>query len=979
MNPEQWRQVEPIFDRALDLDGPARRAYLDQACPDPALRAEVEALLRADRISGGFLQGSAESLLGHPDLEQDPALPDEIQAGNVIGPYRIVRPLGEGGMGRVYLGERADGQFEQVVALKLIRQGRDSALVHRRFLAERQILARLAHPNIARLIDGGLTSNGVPWLAMEYVEGDQLLAWCDQRALTIEARIALFLRVAEAVRYAHQNLVVHRDLKPSNVLVDAEGGVKLLDFGIAKVLSPGRTEPGEDPATPATETGLLLLTPEYAAPEQIRGEPVTTATDVYALGALLYELLSGRRAHQFDRRTPGEMERVICEQDPEPPSTVALNNAGAASSRGTLPRRWYQNLRGDLDTIVLKALQKIPARRYPTVDALLDDLRAYQAGQPIRARPQSAGYRLRKFVRRHQVGVAAGLTLLIALAGGIAATLWQARATSREAARAEAVKDFLLGLFQTADPAEARGREITARELLTRGVSKIDSALAAQPAMKEELLSDLGRIHRSLGLYGAADSLLARSAELAREIWGEESEEYAARLTEWGAASRLAGHYTRSDSLLTVALALRERILGAGHPDVATTLTELSLAADDLGDTPRANDLARRAMEIDREHYGPTDLRVARDLELMARLHSEIEAEHETADSAYRAALAIYRQHRDPGHPDVLRVTNGLAANLRVLRRYAESESLHRAILGEYRKLHPDGHPDVATALYNLALVLGREQRYPEADSALLEAVNIRRRWLGENDLQTLEALSDLGVLRAENGDNAGAEIALREAADRGRASMGPSHPMTLNALGSLAIVLTRESRYREAESVLREVVAQRRGTRAEEPALSRALTSLGHALRNLERYPEAEAAFREAASIARLNPEPRKHLLTAALGALGATLVLQNRLREAETVLRETVTLRRTYQDSAVITRLWDERHYGDLLIRLGRFAAAESLLVPAFRASAGNPRAQAVHTNLAQVLGTLYRKWGRPDEAGKYRVDSPASAPAP
>ena len=960
MTPERWRRVEPIFDQALDLAGEARRAYLDTACGDPELRAEVEALLAADRDSGEFLQGSAESFLGHPNLEIDPTLPADIPANTVIGPYRVVRPLGRGGMGQVYLGERADGQFEQVVAIKLIRQERNSALVHRRFLAERQILARLEHPNIARLVDGGLTADGFPWLAMEYVEGAPLLAWCDQHALTPDGRITLFLRVAEAVRYAHQNLVVHRDLKPSNLLVAGDGQVKLLDFGIAKVLNPGLTDQPGDNASPATETGLLMLTPEYAAPEQIRGEPVTTATDVYALGAVLYELLTGSRAHQFDRRTPGEMERVICEQDPVAPSSA------------TPSKRLRQALRGDLDTIILTALQKQPARRYSTVDALVEDLKNYQGGLPIRARPAALGYRFRKFIRRHRVGVFAGATLALALAGGVAATLWQSRAAAREATRAQAVKEFLMGLFQSADPAEARGREITARELLARGVTKIDSALAAQPALKEELLSDLGRIHRDLGLYDPADSLLRRAVVLASETWGENSREYATRLTEWGAISRLAGHAARADSLLKAALDLRRRILGPKHPDVATTLTELSLAADDQGDTPRANDLARQAMNIDRQYYGPTDLHVARDLELLARLHSTVEAEEPMADSAYRAALNIYRQHYDAGHPDVLRVKDGIATNLRRMRRFPESEALHREVLAEYRKLHPEGHPDVATAMYNLSQVLERQGKYVEAESLLVGALVIRRRMLGENGLPTVEILNDLGVLQAEKGDTAKAEATLREASDRGQAGLGAGHPSTLSALGNLAVVLTRQSKLVEAESVLRQVVAGRRLSHAEQPGLSRALSSLGIVLRDMKRYAEAEAAFKEAADIARLNLEPRRNLLALAQGALGVSLVRQGRLQEAEPVLEEAVTMRRAYLDSSQVPRLWDERHYGNVLLRLRKFAAAESVLVPSFRNSGMNPGATAVRRDLAVLLVNLYRDWGRPTEARKYVPDT-------
>ncbi|MGH7528613.1 MAG: serine/threonine-protein kinase, partial [Gemmatimonadales bacterium] len=521
LTPLRWQRLALIFDDVLELAPEARAAYLDHACAgDAALRAEIDALLAADAGSGDFPEAAEAyfpSLMGAAaDAAQPPA--GGLAAGTVIGPYRVVRELAQGGMGAVYLAERADGQFEQRVALKLIRAGLDSVEVQRRFLAERQILARLNHPNIAKLLDGGIAAEGRPWFAMELVDGSPLLAWCDERKLGLTERLRIFEAVCDAVRYAHQNLVVHRDLKPSNILVTTDGRVKLLDFGIAKVLeggAEGQRGSGADVA-PLTRTELRILTPEYAAPEQVRGEPVTTATDVYALGAVLYELLAGQRVHRFDRHTPAEIERVVCETDPEPPSAAAMQDVAASAARRTEPRRLRRLLRGDLDTIVLKALQKDPARRYPSAEALLDDLRRFESGLPIKARPESRTYRLGKFVRRHGVGVAAGTALFLALLAGLGGTLWQARAAAREASRAVAVKDFLVGLFQESDPAQARGRNITADELLARGIQRLDTALTRDPALQSELLGELGKIHRELGLFERADSLLERSVRLAR-------------------------------------------------------------------------------------------------------------------------------------------------------------------------------------------------------------------------------------------------------------------------------------------------------------------------------------------------------------------------------------------------------------------------------------------------------------------------------
>ena len=650
---ERWQRLAPILDEALDLEPQARAAYLDRACAgNSALRQDAEALLAAEAASSEFLAASAEAYLGiQAPTPDDNALP----SGTRLGPYRVLRELARGGMGEVYLGERADGEFEQSVALKVIRSGMDSAEVRRRFLAERQILARLNHPNIAKLLDGGLTAEGRPWFAMEYVAGEPLTVYGDTRQLPVPERLRLFADVCEAVRYAHQNLVVHRDLKPSNILVTADGRVKLLDFGIAKLLEDGPTGGREDgQEAPATRTELRVLTPEYAAPEQVRGEPVTTATDVYALGAVLYELLTGRRAHQFERHTPAEVERVICDTKPEPPSAVVTGSD-----------RLRRLLRGDLDTIVLQALQKEPARRYPSVEALLEDLRRCQAGLPITARPDSIGYRAGKFFRRHQVGVAAGVGLLIALLGGFGATLWQAQAKAREAAKAREVKDFVVNLFQVSDPAESRGREITARELLARGVTRVDSVLGSQPEIQEELLGVLGRIHRELGLYAEADTLLTRAADVARRVYGSNHPEYAARLNDRGTVVKELGDLPAAESLLTWALAIRRRTLGADAADVAVTMGDLANVLSDAGQHSRAESLYRDGLAIDLKRFGADHLRVAEDLSnLGTLLGGDGTNQLDASDSAYHAALAIRLRHFDSGHPVVLANVGDLAANM---------------------------------------------------------------------------------------------------------------------------------------------------------------------------------------------------------------------------------------------------------------------------------------------------------------------------
>ena len=489
MTPERWQQVKALFEQALERPPDERAAFLDQACHgDEALRREVRSLLSSH--DDGFLDEPLS--LDAPSGDDGAA-----HTGQRIGAYRLVREIGHGGMGAVYLAERADGQFHQQVAVKFVRHGVDSDTLRRRFRAERQILARLEHPHIARLIDGGVSEDGLPYLAMEYVEGTRIDHYCDAHHLSTNERLRLFLAVCEAVHYAHQNLIVHRDLKPSNILVTEGGTVKLLDFGIAKLLDDNAA------ATPLDEvprTGMRVMTPEYASPEQIRGEPVTTAFDVYALGIILYELLAGQRPYRLSGLSPGEMERIVCEKAPARPSTAVTREAQTDATRAatpeeisrmrsTQPDKLRRRLAGDLDTIVMMALHKDPSRRYRSVGQLSEDLRRHLDGLPVTARPDSFAYRISKFIRRHWMGVAAAV--FISLLGGIATTAWQARVAEQQRRKA-------LTIAQTAIASDSE-------------ILKAHNTLA----LIEEWLSD---VQAATGALEAADSSAPPWTSTARSL-----------------------------------------------------------------------------------------------------------------------------------------------------------------------------------------------------------------------------------------------------------------------------------------------------------------------------------------------------------------------------------------------------------------------------------------------------------------------------
>ncbi len=538
---ERFHRLQAIFDAVGETPPGERRRALAELCGDePDLLAEAEALLAAEDGASGFLAGFSEA------IDAAVALPSRL--GRQLGPYRIESKLGEGGMGTVYGAVRTDLAYQQRVAIKIFGLSPDRADLLLRFQAERQILASLSHPSIARLLDGGATEEGLPYLVMELIEGVPVDRFCDQHGLAIDERIDLFLKICEAVAYAHRHLVVHRDLKPANILVDAEGTPKLLDFGIAKLLAGTPLPLGPE----ETRTDQRLMTPQYASPEQVTGGAVTTATDVYALGVLLYVLLTGRLPYRVAADRPGDLERAIADRPPEPPSQAAPHLRRA--------------LAGDLDNIVLTALRKEASHRYPSVDLLAEDLRRHRQGLPVAALPATLGYRLRKLLSgRYPLAVGAwSATSLLVL--GLAVTMtFQAVRLRRERDTAVQVTGFLEDLFKGSDPEEAPAKDLSARELLDRGGTKVLTELNGRPEEQATLALTIGKAYRSLGLYNSAAPLLERSVVLRRRLFGEDDPAVAESL------DNLADLYLRRDEMARAeqaarrAVAIRRKRRGEGR------------------------------------------------------------------------------------------------------------------------------------------------------------------------------------------------------------------------------------------------------------------------------------------------------------------------------------------------------------------------------------------------------------------------------
>ena len=711
VNPELWKIASPYLDRALELSAEERTAWLESfRASRPDLVGFIE----------DFLKEHSQAAEEH-FLERSPVSPEEVapeaRKDQTVGPYTLLSLVGQGGMGSVWLAERSDGRFERRVAVKFLRFALVSRGAAQRFAREGKILGQLAHPHIAELIDAGVTPGGEPYLVLEYVEGQPIDEYCDQRALTVDARLRLFLDVLDAVAAAHAQLIVHRDIKPSNVLVRKDGQVKLLDFGIAKLLADTET-PAE--ATLVTLEAGAALTPRFAAPEQLTGRQITTATDVYALGVLLYELLTGRHPAGTATQSTAELVKAIVET--EPPRISHAVDAGddeAARKRSTLPEKLRRALRGDLDLIVGKALKKNPAERYASISAFGDDLRRYQRHEPITARPDTLPYRLRKYVRRHRVGVAVAAALVLLLAGFAVTEAIQLRRITRERDRADRIANFMTGIFRVSDPNERVGQAVTAREVLDKAAGDISNSLSKDPELEAQLLRVMGRAYLNLGLFGRAEALFRQQIKASQIAGTAESRETLNTTHDLAWAVLQQGRVAEAESIERKLLETQRRVLGSEHPDTLATIEELAftVCGEGRGPCKEGITLTRDVLEKQKHSLGPDayyTLVTMDNLALMlaggGRLDEAIQLQQESLQKHLRvsgtenigtinAMLNLGEFQRDAGRSDeALRTFQGLL----------ETES---------RVLGPDQGETAATR-YALASVLLRKG---EKDQALTE------------------------------------------------------------------------------------------------------------------------------------------------------------------------------------------------------------------------------------------------------------------
>ena len=782
MDAERWQRLSPLLDVLLELDPEARAQQLEiLRADDPDTARELEKLLA--------LEEEGDDFIDQPLVDK----PGQLKPGIRIGPYQLESMLGEGGMGMVWLASRADGLYQRRVALKLLRPGLADPNLRLRFTREREILARLEHPNIARLLDAGIGGEGQPYLALEYVEGVSITDYCQANNIGLEERLTLFLQICEAVSHAHANLIVHRDLKPSNILVTPGGEVRLLDFGIAKLLD----DPEPAPVHPRTEVRAFTL--HYAAPEQVRGELVTTMTDVYSLGVVLYELIADTKPYRLRRQTDAEWEQAILAVEPLKPSVATLRTTDGSRSRCPDARRTARKLAGDLDNIALKALQKLPEHRYPSVEALSLDLRRHMEGRPIHARPQSVGYRLQKYLVRHRWALAGGGLAATVLIAALGMSLWQGRQAMREAARAQAMQDFVIGLFDNAG-ASQQGNTFDARELLAAGERRGERELANQPLAQAELLGVIARLRLGLGDYHESLALLEKQSRVLAIADDAPDSLRLQAATQHGRVLRLLGRSRQCVQVMTAMEAQLGTLQSRLPLAVAEFQSQNGRCRADAGEKQLARQMFDRSLTIRRSLKDEAG--VAENLRDLAQLDVEL-GNADAGVRGYRAALAHLQAHGHARHPLAVEIQRSLA----LLYRNRGDTDAALASFQRARELaediHGPRHPLTQALRRHIAAVQVDLGQLAEADAELRRLHAMTMESLGPNHRDAASSWNSMGIIAWERGDY---DTAVRDVARAvGIWRANESFQILPGGLFNYGMVLHSAGRYDEALAALEE------------------------------------------------------------------------------------------------------------------------------------------------------------------------------
>jgi eukaryotic-like serine/threonine-protein kinase len=927
-----------IVAAAAQKPAAERAAYLDEACgADADLRRKAERLLKAHDEAGEFLESPAHRPAGTIDYA---TITERV--GSKIGPYMLREQIGEGGFGLVFVAEQTE-PVKRKVALKVIKPGMDSQQVIRRFEAERQALALMDHPNIAKVLDAGATESGRPYFVMELVRGIPITEYCDQNQLSPRDRLDLFVTVCQAIQHAHQKGIIHRDIKPSNVLVTSHDGkpvAKVIDFGIAKAIHQHLTE-----RTIYTNFAQMVGTPLYMSPEQaeMSGLDIDTRSDIYSLGVLLYELLTGTTP--FDKKrlreaAYDEIRRLIREVEPPKPST-RLNQSteslpSVAAQRRMEPAKLSKLVRGDLDWITMKALEKDRTRRYETANGLARDIQRYLSDEPVEACPPSTTYRLRKFARKHRTVLATAGTIALLLLAGVAASTWQAVRARRaqqaallaahaeaeqrefaeqqrdraakaedeatrqrdlavlqkhradeEATIAKAVNDFLRNdlLAEAAPDRNPRASKVTVEEILGKSAARIGGKFERQPLVEAAIRMTIGETYGALGQFAIAQSHLETALQLRSRALGDDHPDTLTAMNSLAELYFRQGQFDKAESLFQKALAGRRRVLGDENPATLISLNNLAFLFQARAELAKAEPLFAQVLALRSRLLGHDHPDTLISMNSLGEVYFH-QARFAEAEMLFLDTLRLRRSFLGGQHSDTITSINNLGYLYEARGEFNQAEPLFREALDSRRRILGEEHPDTLVSVNNLAQLLYRVGRFDSAESLFTTALETRRRVLGEDHPDTLASLNDLAFMQQARGQFASAEALLAKALEGRRRALGSDHPDTLVSMNSLARCLVDEGQFAQAEALARELLEiSQKSSRADSLIVARALGTLGAALLKQKKYSDAERYLRECLAICR-NRKLDAWTTFDIESKLGGTVLSQKRFADAEPLL---------------------------------------------------------------------------------------------